>query len=105
MEALQPCTYVDRTWMYIPLKRAYKDLQPQIDKLQLHKHKGYDTPRNFDMNTLFLPTRQCISGQSQGFEFDMPQLLTWKLDIVEKSVIVLWILQKERQRGLYLQTR
>jgi hypothetical protein len=46
------------------LKSAYKDLQPEIDKLQLHEHKDYDTPRNFDMNTSFLPTRQCISGQS-----------------------------------------
>ena len=58
------------------LKSAHKDLQPQIDKLQLREHKDHDTPRNFDMNTSFLPTRQCISSQSQGFELDIPQLLT-----------------------------
>ena len=57
-------------------KSAHKDLQPQIDKLQLHKHKGHDTPRNSDINTRFLLTQQCISGQSQGFKLDIPQLLT-----------------------------
>jgi hypothetical protein len=35
----------------IPLKSASKDLQFLIDKLQVHKHKGYDIPKSFDMST------------------------------------------------------
>jgi hypothetical protein len=46
------------------LESAHKDPQPQIDKLQLHKHKGYDTLRNFNINTRFLLTQQCISSYS-----------------------------------------
>jgi hypothetical protein len=72
MEALQLCRYVDMTWVYIPLKSAYKGLQPQINKLQLHKHKGHDIPRHFDKNTHFLLTWQCIFDQSQGFELSVP---------------------------------
>jgi hypothetical protein len=66
-------------------KSGHKDLYIRTGKLQLHEHKGRDIPRSFYINTRSLLTRQHTSGQYQGFELNILQPLTLKLDIVEKS--------------------